>query len=53
MENWPVFVLLTLAALLCRWQGDSWLVTITKLAALVVFALVAVTMLGGLWLRFS
>jgi hypothetical protein len=48
MEPWLLFVLLTTAALLFRWQGDSWLVTVTKLSVLVVFVLLTVAVLGGL-----
>jgi hypothetical protein len=52
MGDWLLVLLLTVAALLFRWQGDSWLLTVAKLAALVGLALVAVTVLGGLKLRF-
>jgi hypothetical protein len=52
MENWLLFLLLTAAALLFRGSGDSWLVTVTKLSLLVVFALVTVAVLGGVKLRF-
>jgi hypothetical protein len=43
--NWLVVVLVA-AALLLRWQGTSWPVTITKLVRLAVLFLVVVTLLG-------
>jgi hypothetical protein len=52
MGNWLLFVLFTAAALLFRWQGDSWLVTVAKLSLLVVLVLVTVIVLGGVRLRF-
>jgi hypothetical protein len=51
MGTWLLFVLLTAAALLFRWQGDSWLVTVTELAVLVALAMVTVAALGGVMLR--
>jgi hypothetical protein len=52
MGNWLLFLLLTAAALLFRWQGDSWLVTVAKLSALVVLSLLLTTVLSSLmaWL---
>jgi hypothetical protein len=52
MEHWLLFLLLTVAALLFRGSGDSWPVTVAKLALLVVLVLVAVAVLGGVRLRF-
>jgi hypothetical protein len=53
VERWPLILLLAAAVLLCRWQGDSWLVTVAKLAALVLLSLVLTTVLSSLmvWLR--
>jgi hypothetical protein len=52
MGTWLLFVLLTAAALLFRWQGDPWLVVVAKLSLLVGLAMVTVAVFGGAWLRF-
>ena len=46
MRNWPVVVLVIIAVMLFRWQGDSWLVTLAKLLGLVALVLVTVLILG-------
>jgi hypothetical protein len=52
MEHGPVFLLFTAAALLFRWQGDSWLVTVAKLSLLVVVVLLTVAVLSGVRIPF-
>jgi hypothetical protein len=42
-----VFLLVVTAVLLFRWQGDSWPVTLAKLAIIVLLSLVAVVLLGS------
>jgi hypothetical protein len=53
VESWPLIVLIAAAALLFRGQGDSWLLVVAKLSALVVLSLVLIAVLGSLlvWLR--
>ena len=46
VSNWPVVLIVIIAVMLFRWQGDSWLVTLTKLVGLVALVLVTVAILG-------
>ncbi len=46
MSNWPVVLLVIIAVMLFRWQGDSWLVTLAKLVGLGALVLVTVLILG-------
>ncbi len=46
MSNWPVVLLVIVATMLFRWQGESWPVTVAKLGVLIGLVLVAVTILG-------
>jgi hypothetical protein len=52
VSNWPVVLLVIIAVLLFRRQGDSWLVTLAKLFGLVALVLITVLILGGViaWL---
>lgn len=52
MDSWSIMVLLSAAALVFRWNGDSWPDTITMLSVLVVLFLIAGAVLGGLVVRF-
>jgi hypothetical protein len=46
VNNWPVVLLAATAALLFRRQGDSWPVTMAKMAGLAVVYLTVVTIAG-------
>ncbi len=46
VSNWPVVLLVIIAVMLFRWQGDSWQVTLAKLLGLVALFLVTVLILG-------
>jgi hypothetical protein len=46
VSNWPVVLLIIIAVLLFRWQGDSWLVTLAKLLGLAALVLISVLILG-------
>ena len=46
MSNWPVVLLVIIAVMLFRWQGDAWLVTLAKLLGLVALVLFTVLILG-------
>jgi hypothetical protein len=46
VSNWPVVLLVIIAVMLFRRQGDSWPVTLTKLLGLVALVLVTVLILG-------
>jgi len=46
-------LLLAIAALVLRWQGDSWLVTVAKLAGLAVLVLAVVAVLGAVIVRLA
>jgi hypothetical protein len=52
-SNWPVVLLVAIAALVLRLQGGSWPVTVAKLAGLVVLALAVVAILGVVIARLS
>ena len=52
-SNWPVVLLVAVAALVFRGQGDSWPVVVAKLAGLVVLVLAAVAVLGVVITRLS
>jgi len=44
-------LLLAIAALVFRWQGDSWPVPVAKLAGLAVLVLAVVAVLGAVVVR--
>jgi hypothetical protein len=46
VNNWPVVLLIIIAVMLFRWQGDSWLVTLAKLLGLAALVLITVLILG-------
>jgi hypothetical protein len=46
MSNWPVVLLVVTTVMLFRLQGDSWLVTLTKLVGVGALVLVTVLILG-------
>jgi hypothetical protein len=51
VSNWPVVLLVIIAVMLFRRQGDSWLVTLAKLLGLAALVLVTVAILGGVIVR--
>jgi hypothetical protein len=53
LTTWPLVLLVTVAALVFRWQGDSWPMTVAKLVGLIVLALVVVAVLGIVIARLS
>ena len=46
LSDWAIAVLVIIAVMLFRWQGDSWLVTLAKLLGLVALVLITVLILG-------
>jgi small neutral amino acid transporter SnatA (MarC family) len=52
-SNWLVVLLVAIAALVLRWQGDSWAVVVGKLMGLVVLFLAVVAILGVVIARLS
>ena len=46
LSDWPVVLLVIIAVMLFRWQGDSWLVALAKLLGLVALVLITVLILG-------
>ena len=46
MSNWLTVLLVIIAVLLFRCQGDSWLVTLAKLLGLVALVLITGLILG-------
>jgi len=49
--SWALVLLFAAAALLCRRRGDSWPVTVAKLAALTAVSVVAAALLGSMMAR--
>jgi hypothetical protein len=46
LNDWAIAVLVIIAVMLFRWQGDSWLVTLAKLLGFVALVLITVLILG-------
>ena len=53
LSNWPVVLLVALAALVLRPQGDSWPVVVGKLTGLVALFLAVLAVLGVVIARLS
>jgi hypothetical protein len=52
-SSWPIVLLLATAALVLRWQGDSWPVVVGKLTGLVALFLAVLAVLGVVIARLS